>query len=227
LIQSIRKRTTFSNVIALIALFAALGGTAFAASKIAKNSVGSKQLKNNAVTGKKIKKDAVTGDKVKDGSLSGADINLGSLGQVPSAASAGNSDTVNGQKITKFLVKIPSGATNQQVFSIGGFTLTASCTGAGGNVNNLILDTTSVTTEVSAWVAGTPGGSYFIRNSGSEPNSINLSEDGATDNDRGIVTFTAAESSGNPVLTGTLSYDDPGTFGSETTCAVWGHVISG
>jgi hypothetical protein len=222
LIQSIRKRTTFSNVIALIALFAALGGTAFAASKIAKNSVGSKQLKNNAVTGKKIKKNAVTGDKVKDASLSGADINLGSLGQVPSAA---NADTVGGQKITKFLVKIPSGATNQQVFSIGGFTLTASCT--GGNVTNLILDTTSVTTEVSASVAGTPGGAYFIRNSGTEPNSINLSEDGATDNDRGIATFTAAESSGNPVLSGTLSYDDPGTFGTEPTCAVWGHVISG
>jgi hypothetical protein len=225
LIQSIRKRTTFSNVIALIALFAALGGTAFAASKIAKNSVGSKQIKNNAVTGKKIKKNAVTGDKVKDGSLSGSDINLGSLGQVPSAASAANADTVNGQKITKFLVKIQTGATNQQVFSIGGFTLTASCT--GGNVTNLILDTTSLTTEVSASVDGTPDGAYFTRNSGSEPNSINLSEDGATDNDRGIATFTAAESSGSPVLSGTVSYDDPGTFGTEPTCAVWGDVISG
>ena len=47
-------------VIALIALFVALGGTSFAAiNALPKNSVGAKQLKKNAVTGVKIKNKAV------------------------------------------------------------------------------------------------------------------------------------------------------------------------
>jgi hypothetical protein len=83
-----------------IAVFLVLGGAAFAAAQLPKNSVGKKQLKSNAVTAAKIKKNAVTkakikngavdGSKVKDGSLSGADINVGSLGTVPSATNATN-----------------------------------------------------------------------------------------------------------------------------------------
>ncbi len=74
--------------LAFVALMVALGGTTYAALKLPKNSVGSKQLKKNSVTGAKIKKDAVTGAKVKDGSLSGKDINLAQLGTVPSAQTA-------------------------------------------------------------------------------------------------------------------------------------------
>jgi hypothetical protein len=44
-----------SNAIAYVALFVALGGTSYAALKIPKNSVGTKQLKSNAVTGPKVK----------------------------------------------------------------------------------------------------------------------------------------------------------------------------
>jgi hypothetical protein len=77
-------------VIALVALFVALGGTGYAALKLPKNSVGTKQLKKNAVTGSKIKANAVTSSKVKNGSLTGADINLGALGTVPNATNATN-----------------------------------------------------------------------------------------------------------------------------------------
>lgn len=75
-------------IVALIALVLGMVGTGFAAFKLPKNSVGTKQLKKNSVTGAKIKKDAVTGAKVKDGSLSGKDINLAQLGTVPSAQTA-------------------------------------------------------------------------------------------------------------------------------------------
>lgn len=52
-------------VIALIALFVALGGTSIAAiNALPKNSVGAKQLKKNAVTGVKIKNKAVTAAKI-------------------------------------------------------------------------------------------------------------------------------------------------------------------
>jgi hypothetical protein len=86
-------------IVALIALICALGGSALAASQLAKNSVGSRQLKEKAVTTGKIANNAVNGAKVANRSLSGEDINLGALGTVPAATEAshaGNADTVGG-----------------------------------------------------------------------------------------------------------------------------------
>jgi hypothetical protein len=51
-------------VVALIALFVALGGTSYAAITLPKNSVGTKQLKDGAVTGAKIADGAVTAAKI-------------------------------------------------------------------------------------------------------------------------------------------------------------------
>jgi hypothetical protein len=77
------------NLIALLALFIALGGTTYAATALAPNSVGTKQLKKNAVTNPKIKANAVTGAKVANNSIKGADILESSLGIVPNAAKLG------------------------------------------------------------------------------------------------------------------------------------------
>lgn len=44
-----------SMIVALVALVVALGGTSYAATKLAKNSVGTKQLKKNAVVSSKVK----------------------------------------------------------------------------------------------------------------------------------------------------------------------------
>lgn len=65
----LRKRLTYANVIATLALFLALGGTSYAVTALPKNSVGTQQLKKNAVTGVKVK----------DGSLSSADFVAGTL----------------------------------------------------------------------------------------------------------------------------------------------------
>jgi hypothetical protein len=84
----LRVRLTYANVMATIAVFIALGGASYAALKLPKNSVGTKQIKKNAVTTAKIKKGAVTGGK----------INLSTLGTVPSAtnaANAGHADAAN------------------------------------------------------------------------------------------------------------------------------------
>jgi hypothetical protein len=58
-----RPRLTYANVIASLALFVALGGSAVAAG-LARNSVGPNQLKKGAVTGKAIRKQAVTSGKI-------------------------------------------------------------------------------------------------------------------------------------------------------------------
>lgn len=79
-------RPSPAMVVAVIALVAALSGTAFAA--LGKNSVGPRQLKKAAVTTGKIANNAVNGAKVANGSLTGADINLKALGKVPAAEAA-------------------------------------------------------------------------------------------------------------------------------------------
>ncbi len=63
-----RRRPRFADVVSVLALFAALGGGAYAAVKLEADSVGSKQVRKD--------------------SLTGADIKEGKLGRVPSAASA-------------------------------------------------------------------------------------------------------------------------------------------
>jgi hypothetical protein len=100
------KSLTFSNVIALLALFIALGGSVYAASnkidgsqikanslpgnrlvpgsvatnQIKKGSIGEAQLKANAVNGKQIKAGAVVAGKIAGGTITGAQIKSGSLG---------------------------------------------------------------------------------------------------------------------------------------------------
>lgn len=136
--KKIRKRLTYANVMATIAVFLVLGGgAAFASSKLGKNSVGTKQLKSNAVTTAKIKKEAVTSAKIK----------LSSLGKVPSAANAdnatnaGNASAVNGLHLGR--INFVSGANTgpTTIFSADGLTLTATCD-AGQELN--VTGTTSV-----------------------------------------------------------------------------------
>jgi hypothetical protein len=49
-----RGRLSFANVMSVIAVFIALGGASYAAVKLPKNSVGTKQIKNRAVTPPKV-----------------------------------------------------------------------------------------------------------------------------------------------------------------------------
>jgi len=67
----IKRLPSPALVIALVALFVALGGSAYALSR---NSVKSKNIKNGAVTTKKIKNKAVTAGKLAPGAVTPATI---------------------------------------------------------------------------------------------------------------------------------------------------------
>jgi hypothetical protein len=67
-------------VVAVVALFVALGGTTYAATSLPKNSVGAKQLKKNAVTGVKIKSGAVTKTKINKKTIAALKGNEGQQG---------------------------------------------------------------------------------------------------------------------------------------------------
>jgi hypothetical protein len=56
MLSRLRKHATFSNVVALLALFVALGGAAYAGSKI-----NGKTIKNNTIAKKKLKKNVLVG----------------------------------------------------------------------------------------------------------------------------------------------------------------------
>src|ERR1044072_8422763 len=86
-----RPRLTYANAMATVAVFIALGGSAYAF-HLGRNSVGSKQLKKSAVTAAKIKNAAVTAAKVKAGTLTGTQIKASTLGTVPNAAHAERAD---------------------------------------------------------------------------------------------------------------------------------------
>lgn len=111
------RNLTVPHVLSALALFVALGGTAVAVG-IAKNSVGSQQIKpgavrtsdirDGAVARRKIRSNAVTTAKVEDASLTGADINQTTLRSVRAANVIGISAEGDGECT---LLNPPAGVT--------------------------------------------------------------------------------------------------------------------
>jgi hypothetical protein len=80
----IGKALSFSNVIACLALFVALGGSVYAAGKISgdqikPNSLPGNRVKARSLTAKQVKPGSLTGTQIKAGSLSAGKIQAGSL----------------------------------------------------------------------------------------------------------------------------------------------------
>jgi len=156
-LQQIRKRLTYANVMSSIAVFLVLGGaTAFAATQLGKNSVGSKQLKSNAVTTAKIKKNAVTGAKIKngavtaakipDGAITGSKVNSSTLGTVPVSA------TTNSVRSTHGTLSIGQERT---IFEYGPFKITTKCApyNSGTEIGSQSLISSSVDNSVfTSWM---------------------------------------------------------------------------
>lgn len=81
----LRTHLSYANVMATVALFVALGGTSYAATKLARNSVGSAQIRSKAVGPSELKSRAVTSSKLSRSarrSLRGAQGPVGPAGAV-------------------------------------------------------------------------------------------------------------------------------------------------
>jgi len=193
--RNVLRRPSPALVVSVIALIVALGGTGYAALKIPKSSVGSKQLKNGAVTTKKIKNDAVTGAKIK----------LSTLGTVPSAAiatnatnatnasNAANASTLGGEPASAFQSKVLSavvvdnGSTSTVVRGSPG--VTATRVGTGETYVHMGRDVSGCT-----WIA-------TVGNPGSEPLGAafatvrgNAADTGGSVNDVNVITFATNQS---------------------------------
>ena len=69
MLAHLRSRLTYANVMSTIAVFVVLGGGAYAAATLPKNSVGTAQLKKNAVTAAKVKDRSLLAKDFKAGQL--------------------------------------------------------------------------------------------------------------------------------------------------------------
>lgn len=74
MLASLRRRLTYANLVATLALFAALGGTSYAAIKIT-----GKNVKNGSLTGADVKNSSLTSTDLKDRSLLSKDFKAGQL----------------------------------------------------------------------------------------------------------------------------------------------------
>lgn len=88
------KLLSFSNVVACLALFVALGGSVYAAGKISgkqikANSLPGNRIKPRTIGANRIKAKTLTGNQVKPNSLTGAQIDQGTLTGVSAASLAG------------------------------------------------------------------------------------------------------------------------------------------
>ena len=140
--RKMTRRLTYANVIATLALFLAIGGgAAFAATNLAKNSVGPKAIKANAVGPAKIKAGAVTGEKLANGAVSATKLAAGAVGATQLAAGA-----VGGNQLANGAVS----ATKLATGAVGGNQLANGAVGAtqlaGGAVGGSKLGTINTRT---------------------------------------------------------------------------------
>ncbi|MGN6202186.1 MAG: hypothetical protein ACTHNY_07255 [Solirubrobacterales bacterium] len=247
--KMLRKRLTYANVMSSLAVFLVLGGATALAAGLAKNSVGSKQLKKNAVTSAKIKNNAVTTAKIENGAISGAKINLASLGKVPSAASAdsatnaghaasadnatnadhatnagnaGNAGAVGGMHLAKLSYSANSGSPKVEIFSGAGLTLYAACNA----IEELEFTATTEANHSEIYESG----NYHNEFKGGYDDDFNPGEvreigekigDLTEDENQGQLVYATPD---GKVATAEFFLDGFESFGDTVTCAIGGTV---
>ena len=148
-------RPSHATVVAYLALFVALGGTAIAASQIGskdikRDAVKSKQIDAAAVRQNELKDNAVRGEKVKDDTLTGDDIDEATLANVDAATFGGRppSGYLTSQTYTR-----TSAISGGVLLANGYYSIQVSCDGgdiplSGGAVSvsapSLLVDTSPI-----------------------------------------------------------------------------------
>ncbi len=144
----VRKRLSYANVTASLALFMTFGGIGWAATQLPANSVGTPQLKANAVTA----------GKVKNGTLLRQDFKSGQIPAGPRGATgpAGPQGAAGAQGPPgPFVSTLPSGRSLTGAFSVAG---TAAAAGT--------LDTDAISFGIPLATAPTP---HFIASGTAAP----------------------------------------------------------
>jgi len=78
-VSKLKRHLSVANVLSCVALFVALGGSAYAAVKLNAGQVKAVNIAKQAVTNPKIKQQAVTSGKLKNGTVNALDIGAGQV----------------------------------------------------------------------------------------------------------------------------------------------------
>lgn len=237
------RRPSPALVISIVALVAALGGTAWAAHK-----VGSGEIKAGAITAAKIKREAVTtaklgsgavvGAKIAPNSVTGAQIDESSLATVPdadhtatanraaSAATADRAATAAGfdRYASSPIVTAAIGG-ETTIMQRGPFTFVGHCANGGGGAAEASV--TASTSEAGATFSNPEGSHSHADFDPGEENPVGppiASIDGATNDNTGgnSADFTALSSDGQIRLSGE-AFAAVNYFGAP--CAFWGWTM--
>ena len=173
---------SYANVMATVAVFIALGGGAYAAFHLPRNSVKSKHIVNGQVKSKDVK----------DNGLTGTDVLESSLGPVPNATAAASADeanhatsadtatsagSVDGMSVGKVNYTAPESASTAlvDVGSIGGLTFSASCVNLGATTH-MHVNVRETRNMQAMWTITIPGSTAVDERSDSSVPSTTGSE---------------------------------------------------
>lgn len=135
------------GVLALV-LVVVMSGSAYAATRLAKNSVGSPQVRNNSLTGADVRDRSLTGRDVRDATLTGADLRDASVGEADLAATIAETDVV--------FRRVPEGSSSVLFDdpSLGGILF--SCNAGGGLALEAYINGTTATAQgpVNVYASG-------------------------------------------------------------------------
>ena len=146
MLHSLRRRLSYANVIATLALFAAFGGTSYAALKVT-----GKNVKNSSLTGADVKNSSLTTSDVKNQSLLSKDFKAGQLAAGPKG-DKGDAGAAGATNVTT--------RANTQIVPAASTDVTASCqagekaVGGGASYTN---DEPEITVQQSKPAPATDG----------------------------------------------------------------------
>jgi hypothetical protein len=100
-LENLRQRLTYANVMSTVAVFVALGGSSYAALRI-----DSGDIANNSVRGVDVRNRTLSERDLKRNTLGGRSIKESRLGKVPRAS---NADRIGGLTAGELLLRCPSG----------------------------------------------------------------------------------------------------------------------
>ena len=175
-------------VVALVALFASLGGVSYGfatgsidSREVKNNSVLSKDLRNNDIRSIDIRNNEVRGRDIRNSTIRSADIGANqvkgpdvlesSLGIVPSANTANSASSLSSQ--AKIGYKAVPNTGPQTLYDSGKFKLTASC---GGPAQPTVTASTTVANATLHSTGGAGGPNDTSPFTGAVPLTTNTSE---------------------------------------------------
>jgi hypothetical protein len=129
MLERIRSKFSYANVMATIAVFMVVTGVGFAVAALPRKSVGPKQLKNGAVRSKKIHKNAVNASKIRNGAVGRSELANGAVGTGKISNRAVITKKLADGSVTRvkvadsaipFLGTLRSGQELRGVFTLGG-----------------------------------------------------------------------------------------------------------